>query len=144
MNRPDDADGELQEYSRCPHGSDDGQHDDQEQAPRVIVNAPSRRQLLSHFQQTATAGARATARWPAGRHGYTERADVIFARARVLQTRLSAPQLPCGGNATRTPLPCPLSDNVSTFRGDSIRGWIARLADVGSTNARIRPRRVKT
>src|SRR5207247_7885359 len=31
---------------------------------------------------------------------------------------------------------CPLSDNVSTFRGDSIRGWIARLADVGSTNAR--------
>ena len=34
--------------------------------------------------------------------GFVERADVIFARARVLQTRLRAPLSPCGGKATRT------------------------------------------
>ena len=101
-------------------------------------NALRRRRLSSKPRQP---GARAPARWPAGRHGYVERADVIFARARVLQTRPSAPQPPCGGNATRTPLPCPLSDNVSTFRGDSIRGGIAGWLMLAQRMPGIRPRR---
>jgi hypothetical protein len=59
--------------------------------PQVTVAVPT----------NSDSGECASARCPAGRHDYVERADVIFARARVLQTRLGAPQLPCGGAATR-------------------------------------------
>src|SRR6266566_5656723 len=83
-------------YVAAASGKENAEHDQGD--PTHSVRRLSKPAPLA---SPATASARAPARWPAGRHSYTDRADVIFARALVLQTRLRAPQSPCGGTATR-------------------------------------------